>query len=332
TLYGANGSPYSRKMRALMRYRRLEFDWVLRTPAVREAQAARLKVQLVPVLELPEDGSLHLDSTEQIALLEARHAERSVVPPDPAMAFLADLIEDFADEWLTKAMFWYRWAAEPDRTYASEWIIADSRPDLAGEAFATAQQAIRDRQVGRMALVGCTPANAPVIEASLRRVLALLDPHVAMARHLFGSRPSLADFALFGQLIVLDTDPTPAALTRAAAPRVEHWLRILDDASGLPEGAWSAEPGEVVHGLLALSGDTYAPFLLANAAALAAGAPELALDILGRRYVQAPFGYQAKCLARLRARHAALPAAAAARLRPLLGEHGWLQALTETGS
>ena len=220
SLHGANGSPYSRKMRALMRYRRLEFDWVLRTPAVREAQAGRLKVQLVPVLELPEDGSLHLDSTEQIALLEARHAARSVVPSDPAMAFLADLIEDFADEWLTKAMFWYRWAAEPDRAYASQWIIADSRPELAGEAFTAAQHAIRDRQVGRMALVGCTPANAPVIETSFRRVLDLLDPHVAQARYLFGTRPSLADFALFGQLIVLDTDPTPATLMRATAPRV----------------------------------------------------------------------------------------------------------------
>lgn len=329
-LYGANGSPYSRKMRALMRYRRLEFDWVLRTPAMREAMAHRLKVQLVPVLELPEDGSLHLDSTEQAAMLEARHAARSVVPADPAHAFLADLIEDFADEWLTKAMFWYRWAGEPDRTYASQWIIADSRPELAGEEFTAAQHAIRDRQVGRMALVGCTPENAPVIEATYRQVLAALDPHVAQAQYLFGSRPSLADFGLFGQLIVLDTDPTPAALMRAEAPRVEHWLRILDDASGLPEGAWIAADAplpDATRALLALAGATYRPFLLANAAALRDGAAALSIEILGHRYVQAPFGYQAKCLARLRARFAGLPPGCAARLRPLLTETGWLPAL-----
>jgi glutathione S-transferase len=330
TLYGANGSPYSRKMRALMRHRRLAFDWVLRTAAIREALAPRLKVQLVPVLELPEDGSLHLDSTEQIALLEARHAERSVVPADPGHAFVADLIEDFADEWLTKAMFWYRWAGEPDRSYVSAWIITESRPELVGDAFAAAQAAIRDRQIGRMALVGCTPENAPVIEASFCRVLAALDPHVGMARHLFGNRPSLADFALFGQLIALDTDPTPAALMRAQAPRVEHWLRILDDASGLPEGAWiepEAALPEATQALLALAGKVYAPFLLANAAALEVGAAEVTLDLLGHRYAQAPFGFQAKCLARLRARFAALPQRSAARLRPLLAETGWLQGL-----
>ena len=37
-------------------------------------------------------------------------------------AFLASLIEDFADEWLTKAMFHYRWAYDADIQYASLWI------------------------------------------------------------------------------------------------------------------------------------------------------------------------------------------------------------------
>ena len=49
-------------------------------------------------------------------------------------AFLAHLIEDFADEWLTKAMFHYRWAYDADIQYASLWIADDFFPAQKGAA------------------------------------------------------------------------------------------------------------------------------------------------------------------------------------------------------
>ena len=51
-------------------------------------------------------------------------------------AFLASLIEDFADEWLTKAMFHYRWAYDGDIQYASLWIADDCFPAQKGAARA----------------------------------------------------------------------------------------------------------------------------------------------------------------------------------------------------
>src|SRR5690606_6827275 len=112
SLVGGYGSPYSRKMRAVLRYRRIPFRWIPHTS--REARdVPPVPVALIPVLVFPgENGappSAMIDSTFQIRRLEETFRERSVLPPDPALAFIDALIEDYADEWLTKAMFHYRW-------------------------------------------------------------------------------------------------------------------------------------------------------------------------------------------------------------------------------
>ena len=89
-----------------------------------------------------------------------------------------------------------------------------------------------DRQISRMPMVGCTPKNKPVIEESFHRILNLMECHVSMHDFLFGTRPSLGDFGIFGQLKSLSTDPTPLAIMRAEVMKTESWVRQLDDASG----------------------------------------------------------------------------------------------------
>src|SRR5262245_40161314 len=115
-IVGMPGSPYSRKMRAVLRYRRIPYAWI--TPGSRESGTLpRPRVELLPQLVLSGDGGTLeavTDSTPLIRRLESMHAERSVIPPDPAVAFLDALVEDYADEWLTKAMFHYRWGFPPD--------------------------------------------------------------------------------------------------------------------------------------------------------------------------------------------------------------------------
>ena len=56
-------------------------------------------------------------------------------------------------------------------------------------------------------------------------------------------------------------------------------------------------------------GRVYAPFLLANDAALRSGAERVECTIDGAPWVQKPFPYQGKCLAALREGRAALSAA-----------------------
>ena len=322
-LYGALGSPYSQKIRALLRYRRLPYQWV-DEGARRQAALAAVKAPVIPVLEYP-DGTFANDSTPLVYDLEARHGERGVVPPDPAQAFIAHLLEDFADEWLTKAMFGYRWLEEVDQVQMSRWLAFDSAKGGGLEQSQQFAQMFRARQVGRMALVGCTRENFPLIEASTRAVLDALEAHVVNRFCLFGTRPSLAEFGIFGQLSQLGTDPTPQAMMRADYPYTYRWLAHIDDMSG-QEGEWEPGFAPVVAELVRISAEVYAPFLAANAAAAEAGAETFRMEAMGLPYEQGVFKYQLKCLADLRSRNAGLDSTARAQVDPLLGDR-WLALL-----
>lgn len=322
TLYGALGSPYSMKLRAVLRYRRLVHVWKDGS-AAREA-LAQVRAPVIPVLRYP-DGRYDNDSTPLIYDLEARHAQRGIVPPDPAQAFIAHLLEDFADEWLTKAMFGYRWLAEADQVQMSRWLAFDN---LKGGGLAQSQafaEQFRARQVGRMALVGCTEENFPLIEASTRAVLGALEAHVVERHCLLGTRPSMAEFGIFGQLSQLATDPTPQAMMRADYPYTYRWLTHVDDMSGV-EGEWEPGFAPVVAQLVRIAGDVYAPFLLANEDALDAGAERFRMTAMGLPYAQGTFRYQVRCLRELRARFAALDPEARAAVAPILG-NPWLRLL-----
>lgn len=324
-LHGINPSPYSVKMRAILRYRRIPFVWS-GTGNPRDVAVKASLPPVIPVLEFP-DGRVMNDSTPLAWALEREHpGQRSIVPDDPVQAYLSDLLEDFGDEWVTKMMFHYRWYYAADRAFAQDWVVTSRDPVMPDADRRIAKQAFNDRQVGRMAMVGCTEQNRPIIEDSYRFVLDVLDRHLKTRPFLFGTRPSLADFGLYGQLQILSVDPTPMAEMRARAIDVYCWLLRLDDASGV-EGAW-ADPAaplpQPLADLLAHCGDTYLPFLAANLKALQEGREEMSLQIGGKPYAQAPFRYQAKCLDALRKKFAALPADARRRLDPVLEEAGCL--------
>ncbi|TKW74610.1 MAG: glutathione S-transferase, partial [Bradyrhizobium icense] len=229
-------------------------------------------------------------------------------------------------EWITKCMFHYRWYYAPDRIFGTHWVTSDRAPGKITAKTAEAAKAFHDRQVGRMALVGCTETTKPVIEQSYARVLAALEAAVPTQEYLFGTRPSLADFGLFGQLQILATDPTSAAIMRRDAPHLHTWLMRLDDASGV-EGEWlpgGADPGRAVVDLLRLAGETYLPFLHANAEAIEEGRDTLRVRLLGHDFAQAPFKYQAKCYRALRSAYAALEPGTRARVQPVLSQTGCL--------
>ncbi len=313
TLSGAPGSPYTRKMLAVLRYRRIPYRFlIVSNPAI--AGLPRAKVPLLPTFYLPgADGALEAvtDSTPLIRRFEGEYAGRSLIPGNPALAFLDALIEDYADEWLTKAMFHYRWAYAADIAKASAILPCWRGLSVPDSDLAERGRAVAERQIGRLRYVGSNTVTGPIIEASYKRFLEAFEDHLRVLPYLMGRRPGASDFATYGQLTQLaEFDPTPAALTLSVAPRVTAWVGMMEDQSGVEpaDEDWidPANPPPTLKALLREVGRVYTPVMLANARAVAAGAAEVAAEVDGQAWSQQPFPYQAKCLKALRQTHAAL--------------------------
>ncbi len=239
------------------------------------------------------------------------HRPRRIHASDPATRFLQDIIEDYADEWLSKMMFHYRWAVPENADNVAPLLVYWMMPQAAkGPANAFAAN-FAARQIGRLGVVGSNYTTAAIIEASYLRVLKLLDSIVASRPFLFGARPSAADFVIHGQFTQLLTiEPTSAAIARENAPRLRAWIDHLEDVTdnAADENGWLSrdEVATTLRPLFCEIGKTYAPFLQANATAHAAGEKQVTLEIDGAPWTQATFPYEAKCLRVLRDSFAAL--------------------------
>ncbi len=91
-LAGAPGSPYTRKMKSLLLYRNIPYRFVtLSGPGSPPAGLPKPPLPLFPCLYFPEDATGYRatsDSTFQLRELEQHFKELSVIPRDPALAFL----------------------------------------------------------------------------------------------------------------------------------------------------------------------------------------------------------------------------------------------------
>jgi glutathione S-transferase len=354
-LAGQYGSPYTLKMRAVLRYRRIPFQWMLRDS--KWDDLPQPPVPIIPVIAYRnDDGSyadVTVDSSPQILRLEREHRERSIVPTDPALAFVDALIEDFGDEWVTKMMYHYRWAYEADIDKAGKLLPISRDLQMDSDRARATYEFITQRQIGRRALVGSTEWNTPIIEGSYVRMLEILQARFSTGDFLLGDRPGRGDFGIYGQLTQLVRwDPTSTAVAVDRAPKTIHWVDRMDDLAWLPVPDVAEDDGQHAgadhsandgadHGWVTLEdlpgatrdllteiGRTYAPFMVANAEALMSGADEMVCQIDGREYRQAPFGYQGKCLMWLRAAYEALTDTDRSRVDAALDGTGCDQLLT----
>lgn len=225
-LFGAETSAYSTKMRSYLKYKSVPFDWVPRTQETEDELKRVSRFATLPVLVTASGFAVH-DTTPLIEALEADSPEPSATPADPALGFLACVLEEYADAWLAKTVFHYRWTRKKDQRLAAQRTIEDyytvsppadrkAAEDLAIETMGA--------QLKTMQLDG---ELGDALEKSFKRFVKLLDEHLKKHLFIFGERPSIADFAIAGQLIQMMKDPTPAKIIEKDGQFVAKWCEFM---------------------------------------------------------------------------------------------------------
>ena len=331
-LFGGTGSPYTQKMVSLLRYRHIPYQvhWSDPGSYLDKRGIERPRPVLMPVFLLPDEArelKAVCDSTPIIRRLEEDHNGRSVLPTDPALAFIDYLLEDFGDEWCTKYMFHYRWYFEEDADNAGTLLPFSMQLSLDDSTHKTLKDTFSERQINRLYVVGSNDTTAPVIDASYRRFLAAMESHLSRHAFLLGARPGAGDFGIFGQLTqLIGFDPTPRAIAHEVSPRSVAWIDQVRDLSGLEpvDEDWCSleDVSDSLRELLAEVGRVYAPAQLANAEAVEAGEKNWDAEIDGQPWTQPSFPYQAKCLRWTREQYLALSTADRVRVDRVLAGTG----------
>jgi hypothetical protein len=167
-------------MLALLRYRRIPHSmiWAEASAKLDELGIAKPKIAFLPTFIFDDENGQAIavtDSTPITHRLEKEVSSRSVIPSDPALAFVNFLLEDYGDDWCTKFMFHYRWHFENDADNASTllpYFVNVSLPDSTQQFF---KQVVSKRQIERLKYVGSNATTAPIIENSYRRLLGILE-------------------------------------------------------------------------------------------------------------------------------------------------------------
>ena len=304
-IVGNPASPYTRKMLALMRYRRIPYavEWGDPRALIKKMGLEEPKPILLPVLVFNIDGKNRAitDSTPIIRHLENEFSVRRAIPSDPKLNFLNYVLEDFGDEWVTKYMFHYRWHFEDDIEKAGTVLPLMHDVSLEKKSHLEFKKYFSELQTSRLWVVGSNNKTAPIIEESYKRFLNQLETCLSINPFLFGKRPSSSDYAIYGQLTqLIGFDPTSSAIAHNISPRAISWIDQMEDLSGLNvhEEDWiTFEQAERnLSNIFEEIGKVYMPALLANSNAINQNEKTWTANIDGAEWNQKSFPYQAKCL------------------------------------
>lgn len=300
-VHGLTRSYFTRKMTGYLDY--TDRPWRLEPmgpePAGHPVAAGAGWTGAIPVVDLP-DRTPAWDSTSMIEHLDQvadMPANRGVLPDDPTQRFFAYLIDDLSDEWHYRPAVGSRWCY-PENTVTAGWQLAEEL----GVHVSAPGAMVREMVVGSMT------ASLPRIGIQAEHMDAWMGEVVtpwfrALGAHLdhgggylFGARPSIADFAVFGANAAhFVGDPYCRALVDEHGPAaVTHTNRLR-----MPQredfGPW-AEPGDVPDTLVAVvaeAGRHYLPWVAeatikgaATAEISASAFLEWARGVLLARYVE----------------------------------------------
>jgi len=307
-VWGPELSPFLLKLESLLAFARVPFRRLPRDGKRREnletsllvARATRRgtalrppandtldEFPLVPFLVIP-DGRVLYDSSALAGWLDEHHAcgPDPLLPTDPALRFVAMLIDEAFDEFGLYMVHHNRWKLaaldndEPGRRLAHEY--SRQLPPGIGGLFARwfARRQVRRlpylfsvapagyREAGLHASLtppsrAGFPPTHELLEDAWTRYLEALETVLAEQPYLLGESFTLADASAYGQLSMNLTDTAAARRLRELAPRTFDWLVAIRDRDHLlASGPLTLSPA--LTPLLAIVAETFVPLMRAN--------------------------------------------------------------------
>jgi glutathione S-transferase len=220
-LYDLTDSPFCMKARICLQLKGVPFRRVTRT-VDRLPELRRLNpLGKVPVLV--QGDEVVVDSSAIVRWLEARYPEPALLPSDPGARAYCDLVEEWADEALYFVVGGFKWLNPANRAAALSSTLEELGGGLLGPIHA--RRHVR-REARRYLAWGYGPEALGGLEQRMRDNLATLETLLDQRAFLLGRQGTVADVAVFAQLVRLRGTVEGRLLDDV--PRVVRWLERME--------------------------------------------------------------------------------------------------------
>lgn len=334
-LFRMDISYFSGKLEAYLQYKQIPFSRVEAHHQVLFDIYKKTGTMKVPAVET-SDGLWLKDSTPMIRWFEKEYPNNPVLPDDPALAFIASLIEDYGDEWLWRPAMWWRWMPKGSRRLMGYRIATEVLGSLPIPTFIAAPYFAWRQKKTWLDWDGMTTANHDQIRDMYPNQLTALEAIFQRQPYLLGAHPSVADYGYFASMFRhFGNDPESAVLMRQTAPAVYEWLARMwnQTATDLgPQIQWQWPQGEGWDFILSDICKTYLPYLQQNALAFQAGKKRFDFSANGLDLPQTvTTDYRVWCRQQLQREYQKLSAENQTKVMQFLQNHGGLEALLADG-
>ncbi|MCR2747631.1 glutathione S-transferase family protein [Limnobacter parvus] len=323
-VHGLDLSYFTGKLEAYLRNKQIPYELIEMDTGDFKRCGKATGVAQMPQVEWA-NGQWLSDTTLIIEFFENLLPQTPIMPPHAAMHFIAQLLEDFGDEWLWRPALYYRWAHAQDARLMSHRLANGMMRDVPLPWFARRWAILNRQRFHFLWMDGVRPNTAKRVQAHYIETLDALEQILNRQPFILGQRPTLADYGLYGSMFRhFFCDPTPAQIMRTRAPAVHEWVarmwntRIADYSNA----EFQAAPADNLEPLINIVCSEFIPYMQANEQAIEEQRRHFEFNSKGTLFKLPAQRYRAWRYQRLRFRYAVLPSIVKAELGTYFPELG----------
>jgi Glutathione S-transferase len=148
-----------------------------------------------------------------------------------------------------------------------------------------ATNAFKARMSKRLWVVGSNEITRIPIEESFKNLIELLDKHLEARPYIFGSKPSIADFALWGHIYNANNDVTARELIQKHVPKLNNWIERMEDPKEMGDfETWHDLKPTLLPLIKEEVAETFLPWVMANNEAVKNNKDKVSITLKGRPF------------------------------------------------